>query len=137
MKNKILLGLIVLSILVTAFGVILVSNKTETALASTSVGNEYMATTTDSTLSTSACMPVLSSFQSLGSVIVTLTSNAGLRIYDATTTNAYSYGASSTIATFKTTTVGTYTFDVRAKRGICIMSDGTVGVASTTITFRY
>jgi hypothetical protein len=133
--KKILLGLIVLALFVTAF---LLVNRPESAQGSVAVGQEYYATTTEATLSTSSCMPILTSYKTLGSVIVTLGSNAGLRIYDATTTAAYAYGASSTIASFKTTaTAGTYTFDVRAKRGICVMSEGSVGVASTTITWKY
>lgn len=141
MKNKILLGLIVLFLMVTAYLVVSIPQQ---ASGSVTIGQEYTATTTESSLDGyKKCMPVLAtttavaSVRTLGSVIVTLTSNAPLYIYDATTTGPHSDHATTSIAMFKTTTVGTYTFDVRAKRGLCIVAgESTVGVASTTLTFR-
>jgi len=95
----------------------------------------YIATTTNAAMGSGA--KVLKSTSGLfGSVVITLSSNAPLKIYDATTTGAYVYGASSTIADFKTTTAGTYTFDVTATRGIVIDIASTVGVASTTLTWK-
>jgi hypothetical protein len=136
--NKKLLSVVIGSMFLTFLALFMVvSQDVRTAEGSVAVGQEYTATTTESTLSTTACMPVMTSYKTLGSVIITLTSNAGLRIYDATTTAAYAYGASSTIAVFPTTVAGTYTFDARATRGLCIMSSGAVGVASSTITWRY
>lgn len=101
------------------------------------VSNEYYATTTDTGWSTATvqCKDTLTSSKVLGSVIITKTSNAILNIYDATSTTHSDY-ATSTIALFPLTTVGTYTFDVIAKRGICVVVNTTVGVASTTITTR-
>jgi len=114
-----------------------VSREPRQAQGSTFVGSEYYATTTSSSLTSSACMPVMTSYKTLGSVVVTLTSNAGLAIYDATTTSSHADHATTTIAYFPSTAAGTYTFDVRAKRGLCITSVGAVGVASTTVTWRY
>jgi hypothetical protein len=107
---------------------------------SVSVGNEYQATTTNSTWSTAVnqCKDTLAGdapYKTLGSVIVTKTSNATLTITDATSTTHTDF-ATSTIASFPLTTVGTYTFDVKLKRGLCVQVDTSVGVASTTITFR-
>lgn len=101
------------------------------------IGNEYQATTTDATWSTATtqCKDTLTASKTLGSIVVTKTSNATITVTDATST-IHSDFATSTIATFPLTTVGTYTFDVRAKRGICVTVDTTVGVASTTITTR-
>ena len=95
----------------------------------------YNATTTNAAMG-SGVRVLRNTPGMLGSVVVTLTSNAPLRIYDATTTGAYVYNASSTIADFKTTPAGTYTFDVTAKRGIVIETTSTVGVASTTVTWK-
>lgn len=113
------------------------SNKT---LAGVNIGNEYKATTTDATWSTATaagdCKDSLIDRKILGSVIVTKTSNAILNIYDATTTRAHSNHATTTLASFPLTTVGTYIFDVSATRGICVQVDNAVGYASTTITTR-
>jgi hypothetical protein len=137
------LSLIITGALFVSFmvGLTLFQNA-QKAIGSVVIGNEGMATTTGSTLSTTVCMPKLTERTVLNSVIVTLTSNAGIVIYDATTSNAFGYAditglpASSTIAEFKTTTVGDYIFDVKARHGICVMSLSTVGVASTTIVTR-
>jgi len=110
------------------------------ALGSVEVGNEYQATTTDATWSTAVnqCKDTLAGtapYKTLGSIVVTKTSNAILTITDATSTIHTDF-ATSTIASFPLTTVGTYTFDVKLKRGLCVQVDATVGVASTTITYR-
>lgn len=120
---------------VTALLIVSNANKTE---ASVAVSNEYFATTTDATWSvaTTQCKDTLIKNKTLGSVIITKTSNAVMNIYDATTTGPHSDHATTTIASFPLTTVGTYTFDVNAVRGLCVVVDITVGVASTTITTR-
>lgn len=120
-------------IFVTAFLIVLNSQR---AIGSVTVGNEYTATTTDSNWSANSCKQDLVKYKSLGSVIVTLTSNAPLEIYDATTTGPHADHATTSVAMFKTTTVGNYTFDVGLKRGLCVVGASTVGVASTTITTR-
>ena len=113
-------------------------NVLNRADASVAVSNEYRATTTDATWSTAVtgCKDTLVNHKTLGSVIVTKTSNAIMNIYYATTTASHSNHPTTTIASFPLTTVGTYTFDVGADRGICVSVDTTVGVASTTITTR-
>lgn len=115
-----------------------ISDKANTAYASVAIGNEYKATTTDATWSTATtqCKDTLTGSKTLGSIIVTKTSNAVINIYDATTTASHSNHATTTIASFPLTTVGTYTFDVTATRGLCVVVDTTVGVASSTITTR-
>lgn len=142
MSNKVL-GIVLASMAITLAAIILVaSQQARTAFGSVFVGSEYVATTTDSSLDNyKNCMPVVASTTqgaTLGSVVVTLGSNASLYIYDATTTASHSNHATTTIVAFPTTaTAGTYTFDVRVKRGICIdTGQSTVGVASTTITTR-
>jgi len=133
-----LLGIVLVSMIVTLAAIILVaSQQARTASASVFVGSEYLATTTDATWSTAVtqCKDGLVKNKVLGSVLVTKTSNAILTITDATSTT-HSDFATTTIASFPLTTVGEYTFDVRAKRGICVQVDTTVGVASTTITTR-
>jgi hypothetical protein len=121
-------------IFVTALLIVSNANRTE---ASVVVSNEYQATTTDADWNSQTCKaPLAATNKVLGSVIVTLTSNAPFAIYDATTTGPHSDHATTSIALFTTTTAGTYTFDVVAKRGICIVGASTVGVASTTITTR-
>jgi hypothetical protein len=111
------------------------------ASASVFIGNEYQATTTDSTWSgavaTGNCKAGgLTDFLVLGSIIVTSSSNADIYVYDATTTTAHSNHATTTIAAFPNVVAGTYTFDVRLKRGLCVIVTTTEGVASSTITFR-
>lgn len=142
MNNK-LLGLVLVSMVLTLTALILVVSRTPNiARGSVEVGSEYIATTTDSSLNSyKKCMPVVASTTpgaTLGSVIVTLGSNAPLYIYDATTTGPHSDHPTTTIAAFKTTaTAGTYVFDVKVVRGICVVAgESTVGVASTTITTR-
>lgn len=102
---------------------------------SVSNGSEYNATTTDATWNTSY-NTVVTGTGTLGSVIVTLTSNAPIAFYDATTTGPHSDHATTTIAAFKTTTAGTYVFDAVFTRGLVVETVSTVGKASTTITYR-
>ena len=138
MNNK-FLALVVTSMFLTLMALVMVMSKdTKIAVGSVNVANEYSATTTDATWSTAVtgCKDTLTLSKTLGSVIVTKTSNAILNIYDATTTKSHSDHATTTIASFPLTTVGTYTFDVIANRGICVSVDTVVGVASTTITTR-
>lgn len=76
----------------------------------------------------------------LDKVVVTLTSNAGLLLCNATTTGPQMGTVFSTttqcFATFKTTTVGTYDYNVAFSRGLIAISNTTVGMASTTPTYR-
>ena len=142
--NKKFLTLILGSMFLTLMALIIVATKdTKVAMGSVNVANEYSATTTDATWSTATtrCKDTFATTTSLGSktlgsVIVTKTSNATLNIYDATTTGPHSDHATTTIASFPLTTVGTYIFDVTASRALCFVVDTTVGVASTTITTR-
>lgn len=114
------------------------------AIGSVAVGNEYQATTTDATWSgataTGNCKVDseggMASSKVLGSIIVVSTSNADIYVYDATTTTAHSNHATTTIAAFPNVVAGTYTFDVKLRRGLCVIVTTTEGVASTTITYR-
>ena len=82
-------------------------------------------------------MRVLKSTQGLlGSVVVTLTSNAPMVLYDSTTTNFSSNIATTTLADFRTTTAGTYTYDIQLKYGLVVSMQSAVGAASTTITWK-
>lgn len=117
-------------------GLVLFQNS-QKVYGSVVIGNEYKATTTDATWSTATgqCKDTLTGSKTLGSVVVSKTSNATLFIYDATST-VHSHHATTTLVAMPLTTVGTYTYDVTASRGLCVLVDTTVGVASTTITTR-
>lgn len=73
-------------------------------------------------------------------VNVTLTSNANLFICNATTTGSQFGVAFSTttqcFATFKTTTVGSYPYNVAFDRGLIAISNTTVGMASSSLMYR-
>jgi len=103
---------------------------------SVAVSNEYNATTTDSNWNSSAGKLIKTGSGTLGSVVVTLSSNAPLYLYDATTTGPHSDHPTTTLAAFSSTTAGTYTFDVSFMRGLIVVGQSSVGVASTTITSR-
>lgn len=131
-------NILAVAVLVAVIGVFsLLQTKPWAVFGSVEPGGEYVATTTDATwsIAVNQCKPLLTQGKTIGSVIVTKTSNATLTITDATSTIHTDF-ATSTIASFPLTTVGTYTFDVNVQRGICVQVDTTVGVASTTITFR-
>lgn len=131
-------NILAVTLLVAVIGVFsLLQSKPWKALGSVMPAGEYQATTTDSTWSgaVTQCKALLTSAKTLGSVIVTKTSNATITITDATSTT-HSDFATTTIASFPLTTVGEYTFDVALSRGLCVQVDTTVGVASSTITFR-
>lgn len=102
---------------------------------SVSLGSEYLSTTTDATWN-SSYNTVVSGPGTLGNVVVTLTSNAPIAFYDATTTGPHSDHPTTTIAAFRTTTAGTYVFDAVFTRGLVVETVSTVGKASTTITYR-
>lgn len=110
----------------------------QTAVGAVEIGNEYQATTTDATWSTATtrCKDTLTGNKTFGSIVVALTSNADIYVYDATTTGPHSDHPTTTIAAFPSTAAGTYTYDVKLKRGLCVVVDTTVGVASSTITSR-
>lgn len=97
----------------------------------------YQATTTDANWVGGTSAKVLKTGGGvMGSVVVTLGSGAGLELYDATTTNHVNT-ATTTIAVFNSTTpAGTYTFDVTFTKGLLVVTPTTVGVASTTITWK-
>lgn len=126
--------LLTLAICLSIFALVLQTQK-GASFGSVSNGSEYNATTTDATWNTVA-NTVVTGTGTLGSVIVTLTSNAPIAFYDATTTGPHSDHATTTIATFKTTTAGTYVFDAIFTRGLVVDTGSTVGKASTTITYR-
>ncbi len=136
MNYKNILAVTLLVLVVGVFS--LLQTEPWKVVGSVMPAGEYSATTTDSTWSTATtkCKDTLTGKLTLGSIIVTKTSNATLIVYDATTTGPHADHATTTIASFPLTTVGEYTFDVAVQRGLCVVVDTTVGVASTTITFR-
>lgn len=132
--TKVLLsGAIALSII--AIVVAINSPVRRIVAGSVNYGSEYQSTTTDATWNTNNNL-VVSGTGVLGSVVITLTSNAPLVFYDATTTGPHSDHATTTIASFKTTTAGTYVFDAYFTRGLVVETASTVGKASSTITYR-
>lgn len=130
-------NILALALLVAVFGAFSLIQRPWETFGSVQVASEYQATTTTSSWSTATtqCKDTITGFKTLGSIVVTKTSNATLNIYDATSTAHTDY-ATTTIASFPLTTVGEYTFDVALNRGLCVVVDTTVGVASSTITFR-
>lgn len=142
MKKIINSSLLVLAAIVFLLG-IYINGRTDKAIGSVAVGNDYNATTTEATWT--LARRIKSGPGSLGSVIVTNTgATSPLTIYDATTTDILGGRAASmsttsvTIAKFPVgTTAGTYTFDVDLRYGLIVeTSTGGTGVASTTITWR-
>jgi len=128
-----ILGFLVVGLLLVIWTT---AGKPKLNLGSSSVGNDYYATTTDTNFTASGQL-LKKGPGTLGSVVVTLGSAAGLEFYDATTTSSHSNHATTSLALFKTTaTAGTYTFDVEFTRGLVVVTTGAVGVASTSITFR-
>jgi len=118
--------------------------------ASVGVGNSYVSTSTDSTwdfaggvigneknlLGTTTTQQGI-----LGSIVITTSTPAPLTIYDATTTNIALRNnvATSTLVLANmgvSVAAGTYTFDVRYKNGLIAVYSPSLGVASSTITFR-
>lgn len=140
--QKLLVGLLSLVIVILLF--FSPSSSLRTNFGSVSFGNEYQSTTTSPTsgltsfsATTGAYKVLQTGSGTLGSVVVTLGSNAPLRIYDATSTVTNTQWATTTLADFKTTaTAGTYTFDVIFQKGLLVETVSTVGIASTTITYR-
>lgn len=145
LKEKAIISLVVAGAIFAGFmfGISYFS-KAQKALAGVDIGNEYKATTTDATWSgavaTGTCKADgaggMASSTVLGSIIVSSSSNADIYVYDATTTRAHSDHPTTTIAAFPNVVAGTYTFDVKLKRGLCVIVTTTEGVASTTITYR-
>jgi hypothetical protein len=144
MKNKVLflLGLVFSSALVLSFA--LTSGRIE---ASTTVGNDYMATTTDNTWATQPikqlkpCTSVCPSV--LGSINITNATALGtIKVYNATTSDitkrtGQTATSSITLVNMSSTALGgTYTFDIDAPIGLLVEVGTTAGVASSTITYR-
>jgi len=133
MKDKILLTSSIVAIVAILF--ILFAPKTINPIGSVSGGNDYAATTTDTNFNTALGNLVKTGQGTLGSVVISISSNAPLYLYDATSTIHTNY-ATTTLAAFPATVAGTYTFDVAFTRGLLVVGASTVGVASTTITSR-
>ena len=69
------------------------------------------------------------------SVIITLAGTGTVRLYDATTSGAYAYGASSTIANFgASVAAGTYTIGAGLSRGL--VADYAAFAGNATITWE-
>lgn len=102
-------------------------------LGSVQRANEYFATSTSAgwTIKTLKNTP-----GTLGQIVIPLASNAGIVLYDATTTTNGAIYGTTTIARFATTAVGTYVFDAILTKGLVVEMLGSVGVASTTIMYR-
>lgn len=145
LTKKSLLSLIIAGAVFIGFlmGLIYFKDASQ-AGASVQIGNEYQGTTTDATWSGATALGDcktsgsggMASSTVLGSIIVSSTSNADIYVYDATTTTSHGAHATTTIAAFPNVVAGTYTFDVKLKRGLCVIVTTTEGVASTTITYR-
>lgn len=133
-----LIGLVVVASIFLALS----GSKTTVSVGGVSRGEQYQATTTDSTTWTLGTAKVVATGNGiLGSVVVPVTSAvAGLSFYDATTTDVLKRTgntATTTIllAKFPVTTVGTYVFDVGYKTALLVESTGTA-IASSTVTYK-
>jgi len=122
------------AIALTAF---LIFQNAQTAVGSVDFESAgYMSTSTDSNFSAGTGKLLKTGSGILGSVVVTLGSSAPLVIYDATTT-IHTDSATTTLVNFKTTaTAGTYTFDVTFNKGLLIVGASSVGMASSTVTWK-
>lgn len=123
-----------LSLLVYAFGLFHVSS------ASTIMGNEYYSTTTSSAVASSTKLWTLkSSSGSLGSIIVTMQSNAtgypSMKVYDATSTMATATARVLASMSTSTQTQGTYQFDTQFNYGLSIEMPASY-TGSYTVTYR-
>jgi hypothetical protein len=107
-------------------------------LSGVTQGNEYFSTTTRSAFAGVELtnLKVLKNGSgALGSVIVTGPMPGVFTLYDSTSTITNTEWATTTLATFGTSTpAGTYTFDVNFSKGLLFEESGTV--ASSTITWR-
>lgn len=139
LKEKSLLSLVIASSIFVAFlASLLYFQNAKEALGSVNIGSEGRATTTDATWSTATtkCKDSLVDRKVLTNIVIAKTSNATLYVYDATTTGPHSDHATTTLVAFPLTTVGSYTFDFIATRGLCVVVDTSVGVASSSIVTR-
>lgn len=107
------------------------------------ISSAYEATTTRASFdgtamtATGASPKTLSVGQgTLGSVVIVGASAGTIDLYDATTTGPHSdYTGTTTLASFPfSSTVGTYTFDVKYTHGLMLVLSGTTG--TTTITWK-
>lgn len=141
--NKIIGTLVIFTLIVLA-GVSLIGKREVSTLGSVNQSNEYHSTSTSVTTGSSSFSTTAGDYKvlqtgpgTLGSVVITYGSNAPLRILDATSTKTNTEWATTTLADFKTTgTPGTYTFDVIFQKGLLVETVSTVGLASSTITYR-
>lgn len=76
----------------------------------------------------------------IGAVNTHFTSNANLYLCNATTTGSQMGVAFATSTqcqiVFRTTPAGSWQYNLSYNRGLIIVSDGTVGMASSTVTFK-
>jgi len=147
------LSIALVLLLAVMFGTFMVLvQKPWQAYGSTVVGNDYMATSTQTQTEYPNLRNALQSdFRPgygtttpgvLGSVIITTLGTSPFCLYDATSTatNAENTKGTTTIACFGASApAGTYTFDVAVEKGVVVHFTGSVSAtarASTTITFR-
>ena len=148
MTNKLqnTIGLILLGAIFASLLFLTLRNP-EKSLGSVVQGNEYNSTTTPlasavtSTTTSARLIRVLKvGGGSLAQVTITgvrTSDTASLAFYDATTTNITKRNRSTTtLATFASTTAGTYTFDAAFSDGLIVEVGEEDTSASSTITWR-
>lgn len=148
MKNKILIAIVGALVAISSFLMGKVNQAKPVPQGSVTQGQEYFSTTTGAVASfprgTVLRSPLGFSGTGtptvLGSVIITTTGTSPFCLYDATSTVTNAEWATTTIACWPASpTVGTYTFDIQAKKGILFDPTGSVTTttfASTTFTYR-
>lgn len=115
---------------------------------STVIGNEYLATTTNTqalfnnytVIRGKTGRSATGTPTTLGTITITQTGTSPMCFYDATSTITNAEWATTTIACFAASpTVGNYIFDAQYNKGILLEFTGSptaTSRASTTITFR-
>lgn len=146
MKNierKTGVALVVSVVVAVVVVLILTTNTAPISFGSVGVSDEYVATTTSATFLTTPAVNLLDSAPGvLGSVIVTTAGSAGgyIDFIDATTTSVLQRATSMATTTIYITSIpsnlaaGTYTFDIKFKYGLIMITSGTIG--TTTVTYR-
>lgn len=138
--KKILLALLVLVSVVSIFGFVIVSQNAQRVEGSVTVGSEYNSTTTPNRVGNSSVATIRSGSVTLGSVVITGTSNGTMNIYDATTSDITKRTNNTPTSTLMVASfganmaTGTYPYDVQLNNGLLVEMVG--NAPTTTITFR-
>ncbi len=136
-KDRIVIGIITISILLTIAVVWYLTALKASASVDSAVSGYQSTTTRTATLGAALTSPTTLSqgYGVLGSVVITGATTGIINLYDETTTAAHSDHATTTLATFPASTAaGTYTFDASYTKGLVYEEVG--AAPTTTITWK-